>query len=155
MTIVKVRLVRALVFSVALYGCEAWTLNKDLQGRVNAFEFWCWRRLLHVSWRDKRTNVYIWEEIGGGTSLEIKALKMKLSYFGHVVRSEGLEKTVMLGMGGGSRGRGRPRRRWMDEICEVTNLNLSRLMIVAREIDGWRELVKVVTRDRNRPDGTR
>jgi hypothetical protein len=95
------------------------------------------------------------DEIGSDSTLEQKVLKLKLAYFGHVVRGEGLEKTVMLGMGNGSRSRGRPRRRWLDELTEATGLHLQRMKEVARDRDGWRMLVHVVTRGRHRPDGTR
>ena len=155
MVATKLRLVEALVFPVATYGCETWTLTKAQKSKVRAFEQWCWRRLLRIPWTAKRTNESVVYEINPGNTLENKMMNQKLSYFGHVMRSHGLEKDVMLGMGNGSRSRGRPRRRWMDEIREVTGLGLTELSTVAADRMRWRRLVKVVTRGRHRPDGTR
>ena len=99
----KTRLVRALVFPIALHGCESWTTRKTEKKKIASFENWCWRRMLRVSWTDRRTNASIIEEIGSGTTLLNQALKQKLSYFGHVVRADGLEKSLMLGMGEGKK----------------------------------------------------
>jgi len=129
------------VFPVATYGCETWTLNKAHINKINAFEMWCWRRMLRIPWTVKRTNVSVREEIGGGTGLHQKVLQQKLSFFGHVVRSEGLERDVMLGMGEGRRGAGRPRRRWIDELREQTRLNTQQLHDAARDRIGWRRMV--------------
>ena len=153
--VTKSRLVKALVFPVATYGCEAWTHNKAQKAKLTTFEMWCWRRMLRVPWTARRTNASVLEEVGHDTMLELKVLRIKLSYFGHVVRGDGLEKAVMLGMGNGSRSRGRPRRRWLDELLEITGLRLQALIEAAGERDGWRRLVHVVTRGRPRPDGTR
>ena len=151
----KTRLVRALVFPIALYGCESWTTRKTEKKKIASFENWCWRRMLRVSWTDRRTNASIDEEIGSGTTLLNQALKQKLSYFGHVVRADGLEKSLMLGMGEGKRNRGRPRARWMDEILERTGLGLREATQAARERTTWRRVVSEVTRGLQRPDGTR
>ena len=120
----KAKLVKTLIFPIATYGCETWTLNKALHAKVAAFEIWCWRRMLRVPWTAKRTNASILEEIRPTMSLENIILNRKLSYFGHVIRGQGLESTVMLGMGNGQRNRGRPRKRWIDEVRESTGLGL-------------------------------
>jgi hypothetical protein len=151
----KARLVRALVFPIALYGCESWTTRKAEKKKIASFENWCWRRMLRVSWTNKRTNASINEEIGSGTTLLIQALKQKLSYFGHVVRADGLEKSLMLGMGEGKRSRGRPRARWIDEILERTELDLREATQAASNRTIWRSVVNEVTRGLQRPDGTR
>jgi len=142
----KARLVKALVFPVATYGCETWTLGKAMKNKISAFEMWCWRRMLWIPWTAKRSNTSILGEIKEKMSLVHKVLKHKLTYFGHVVRSDGLEKTFMFG-------RGRPRRRWMDEVMETTGL--LKLKEAARDRVGWRDVVRVVTRGHLRPDGTR
>ena len=112
----KVCLVKATVFPVAMYGCESWTVKKAEHRRINAFELWCWRRLLRVPWTVRRSNQSILK-INPGISLEGMMLKLKLHYFGHVMqRVDSLEKTLMLGGIGGRRRRGRPRMRWLDGI---------------------------------------
>ena len=113
----KVCLIKAMVFPVAMYGCESWTINKAEHRRIDAFELWCWRRLLRVPWTARRSNQSILEEITPGCSLEGMMLKLKLQYFGHLMRRvDSLEKTLMLGGIAGRRRRGRQRMRWLDGI---------------------------------------
>ena len=110
----KVRLVKAMVFPVVLYGCESWTVKKAERQRIDAFELWCWRRLLRVPWTARRSNQSILKEISPGFSLEGMMLRLKLQYLGHLQRVDSLEKTLMLGGIGGRRRRGRQRMRWLD-----------------------------------------
>ena len=113
----KVHLVKAMVFPAVMYGCESWIVEKAERRRIDAFEPWCWRRLLRVPWTAKRSNQSILKEISPGCSLEIMMLKLKLQYFGHLMRRvDSLEKTLMLGKIGGRRRRGRQRMRWLDGI---------------------------------------
>ena len=115
----KVRLVKAMVFPVIMYGCESWTVKKAERRRINAFELWCWRRLLRVPWTARRSNQFILKEINPGISLEGMMLKLKLQYFGHLMqRVDSLEKTLMLGGIGGRKRRGRQRMRWLDGITD-------------------------------------
>ena len=151
----KIKLVKSLVFPVAIYGCETWTVKKYEQSRIDAFELWCWRRLLRISWKEKRTNVSVLEEIKPDMPLQAIVLKQKLTYFGHVMRSESLEKTTMLGMGGGKRKQGRPRSRWIDEILQSTGMGLQGLKDITRDRGAWRAFSWQVARSRSRLDGTR
>ena len=122
----KVRLVKAMVFPVVMYGCESWTINKAECRRVDAFERWCWRRLLRVPWTARRSNQSILKKISPGISLEGMMLKLKLQYFGHLLgRVDSLEKTLMLGGIGGRRRRGQQRMRWLDGITDSMDVNLS------------------------------
>ena len=115
----KVRLVKAMVFPVLMYGCESWTVKKSEHRRIDAFELWCWRRLLRVPWTARRSNQSILKEISPGCSLEGLMLKLKLQYFGHLIRRvDPLEKTLILGGIGGRRRRGRQRMRWRDGIAD-------------------------------------
>ena len=115
----KVRLVKAMVFPVVMYGCESWTVKKVEHQRIDAFELWCWRRLLRVPWTARRSSQSILKEISSGCSLEGLTLKLKLQYFGHLMRRvDSLEKTLMLGGIGGRRIRGRQRMRWLDGITD-------------------------------------
>ena len=115
----KVRLVKAMVFPVVMYGCESWTVKKPEHQRIDAFELWCWRRLLRVPWNARRSNQSILKEINPGISLEGMMLKLKLQYLGHLMRRvDSLEKTLMLGGIGGRRRRGRQRMRWLDGIID-------------------------------------
>ena len=115
----KVRLVKAMVFPVVMYGCESWTVKKAEHRRIDAFELWCWRRLLRVPWTTRRSNQSILKEISPGCSLEGIMLKLKLQYFGHLMRrADSLEKTLMMGRIGGGRRRGRQRMRWLDGITD-------------------------------------
>ena len=121
----KVHLVKAMVFPVVMYGCESWTVKKAERRRIDAFELWCWRRLLRVPWTVRRSNQSILKEISPGISLEGLMLKLKLQYFGHFMRSvDSLEKTLMLG-GIGARRRGRQRMRWLDGITDSMHVSLS------------------------------
>ena len=122
----KVRLVKAIVFPVVMYGCESWTVKKAEHWRIDAFELWCWRRLLRVPWTARRSNQSILKEISPGISLEGMMLSLKLQYFGHLMRRvDSLEKTLMLGGTGGKRRRGRQRMRWLDGITDSMNMSLS------------------------------
>jgi exonuclease III len=154
-TSTKTKLVKALIFPIATYGAESWTLRQADRKKISAFEHWCWRRMLRISWTAKRTNKSITDEIDPGSSLENIIARQKLTYFGHVMRSNGLEKDIMTGMGEGKRERGRPRTRWLDEIKERTGLSLQELKEAVRDRVGWRGKVMDVTRGRHRPDGTR
>ena len=123
----KVRLVKAMVFPVVMYGCESWTVKKVEHRRIDAFELWCWRRLLRVPWTARRSNQFILKEISPGCSLEGMMLRLKLLYSGHLMwRVDSLEKTLMLG-GIGARRRGRQRMRWLDGITDSMNMSLSEL----------------------------
>ena len=124
----KVRLVKAMVFPVVMYGCESWTVRKAECGRTDAFELWCWRRLLRVPWTARRSNQSILKEISPGISLDGMMLKLKLQYFGHLMRRpDSLEKTLMLGGIGGRRRRERQRMKWLDGITDSMAVSLSEL----------------------------
>ena len=127
----KVHLVRAMVFSVVMYGCEWWTIKKAECWRIDAFELWCWRRLLRVPWTSRRSNQSILKEISPGCSLGGLMLKLKLQYFGHLIRrTDSLEKTLMLGKIEGRRRRGRQRMRWLDGITDSMDMPL--LLLLSR-----------------------
>ena len=146
----KVHLVKAIVFPVVIYGCESWTIKQAEHRRIDAFELWCWRRLLRVPWTARKSNQSTLKEISPGCSLERLILRLKLQYFGHLMRrTDSCEKTLMLGKIESSR-RGLQRMRWLDGITELIDMGLGGLRVLVMDREAWHAVIHGVAKSRTR-----